>query len=500
MNIFLLRFAAWSIAFCAIWTGANLLPAPAFADNEDLDTVRYGEDALAFSSGFIRKSLPLEGLVLQVSGDSQSMPNRVLLGAGNVCFIRLAKNHQFVVGDRVTFYRRIHEVPHPMTRKLLGNLYIMAGVGTIRDISKDLASVVVVTSYGPINSGDGVMRFHPPGPPEPPVPGRSFPNIPGAIVDIPPTTTLVGSGHVVYLDWGRNDGLRVNDRLQVFRIGGALPPRTIGELKVLAIEDTTATALITSGTSPLLRGDRFLPIEPAHETAGGERTMEELERLSKGGAAGSQGMPPIQEASQPAAAEPSFAPAASEPRDLSRLTELAAQLTFEPGSAPVTEQSEPIVKEIAALLKDLRDQRIRIEGHTDNMGIGPSLKTQYRDNIALSRARAKAIVRSLVEHGVDPTELAVIGHGDTKPIASNATEEGRKKNRRIEIVLLPKTEASSALPTQISPPPSMSSAAPQSSSPTAGELAGQHALGGHEQVLPPMGHPDSPPPATPAAP
>ncbi|MDE2389686.1 MAG: OmpA family protein [Betaproteobacteria bacterium] len=90
---------------------------------------------------------------------------------------------------------------------------------------------------------------------------------------------------------------------------------------------------------------------------------------------------------------------------------------------------EKLVKEIAAS----PNSRILIEGHTDNVPTGKS----GSDNMDLSLRRAKAIANILVLHGISKDRISVTGHGDTQPINSNNTEEGRAKNRRVEVKLLP---------------------------------------------------------------
>ena len=72
----------------------------------------------------------------------------------------------------------------------------------------------------------------------------------GMIIDLQSdkNMSLVGQGNVVYLDQGRAHGIHAGDRLDVFRIGGALPRRKVGELKVISCEDRTATAIITAAS------------------------------------------------------------------------------------------------------------------------------------------------------------------------------------------------------------------------------------------------------------
>jgi outer membrane protein OmpA-like peptidoglycan-associated protein len=89
--------------------------------------------------------------------------------------------------------------------------------------------------------------------------------------------------------------------------------------------------------------------------------------------------------------------------------------------------SEKALTEIAGILVRQPDWRVRIEGHTDNTG-------NHAENQALSQKQASAVATWLLEHGIDKSRVSIQGLGDTKPVADNATEDGRNKNRRIELV------------------------------------------------------------------
>ncbi|MGZ6078405.1 MAG: OmpA/MotB family protein, partial [Myxococcaceae bacterium] len=80
-------------------------------------------------------------------------------------------------------------------------------------------------------------------------------------------------------------------------------------------------------------------------------------------------------------------------------------------------------------------QQIDVQGYTDDVPIGPELKSRFPSNWELSTARATDVVRYLASKGVDKNLMSATGFGDTHPIASNSTAEGRQKNRRIEIVV-----------------------------------------------------------------
>src|SRR5215510_4411841 len=79
--------------------------------------------------------------------------------------------------------------------------------------------------------------------------------------------------------------------------------------------------------------------------------------------------------------------------------------------------------------------RIVVEGFTDNVPIGPQLKAKFPSNWELSTARATDVVRFLSAKGVPSSMLAAEGFGDSRPVATNDTPQGRAKNRRVDIVI-----------------------------------------------------------------
>ena len=105
-------------------------------------------------------------------------------------------------------------------------------------------------------------------------------------------------------------------------------------------------------------------------------------------------------------------------------------IQFDFSSSRISGDSDALLDEIAAVItKHAELKRLRIEGHTDNSGDAPH-------NLSLSKKRAAAVVKYLVGHGVAADRLVAEGHGDTKPIADNDTEEGRAKNRRVAFVIV----------------------------------------------------------------
>lgn len=102
-------------------------------------------------------------------------------------------------------------------------------------------------------------------------------------------------------------------------------------------------------------------------------------------------------------------------------------LLFETAKATILPSSLPELKRIATLIQTY-GYRVRLAGHTDNVG-------QPEANKSLSQARAMAVRQQLIDFGCDEAQIQAFGYGDTRPVATNDTEEGRSRNRRVEILL-----------------------------------------------------------------
>lgn len=114
------------------------------------------------------------------------------------------------------------------------------------------------------------------------------------------------------------------------------------------------------------------------------------------------------------------------------------RILFPTGQAALTAEGRRIVEKIGAILAKVPDRQILIEGHTDNVPIGESLKNVFPSNWELSAARATEVVRYLISQTkLPPNRLSASGRADTVPVANNVSEDGRAQNRRIEIILLP---------------------------------------------------------------
>ena len=128
------------------------------------------------------------------------------------------------------------------------------------------------------------------------------------------------------------------------------------------------------------------------------------------------------------------------------ITELQGKLTvdlvdkilFDSGQAEVKPEGLAVLRRVVDILKNVNDKTIRIEGHTDNVPIAGTLAKRYPTNWELSAARAINVTRYLEKEGLDPALLSAAAFGEYQPVADNDTPEGRAKNRRIAIILLPK--------------------------------------------------------------
>jgi chemotaxis protein MotB len=113
------------------------------------------------------------------------------------------------------------------------------------------------------------------------------------------------------------------------------------------------------------------------------------------------------------------------------------RILFNSGEADLKTDGESVLQKVAAILAQHPSLKIHVIGHTDNVPIKAGARIRFASNWELSTTRATAAVRFLTEKaGVDPHRLGAVGYGEFRPIADNATPEGRAKNRRIAITIL----------------------------------------------------------------
>jgi chemotaxis protein MotB len=115
-----------------------------------------------------------------------------------------------------------------------------------------------------------------------------------------------------------------------------------------------------------------------------------------------------------------------------------SEVLFDAGKANLRSDSLNKLAKVANVLNTtVADLNVGIEGHTDNQ---PIKKSGWKSNWELSSARALSVLHYLGEKGVEESRLAATGYGEYKPVATNDSREGRQKNRRVEIVILPNAE------------------------------------------------------------
>jgi chemotaxis protein MotB len=127
--------------------------------------------------------------------------------------------------------------------------------------------------------------------------------------------------------------------------------------------------------------------------------------------------------------------------DLVRITEdgnleitLESSVTFSSGSYNLTSQGKRTLESVAKeLIKEFPNNAVRVIGHTDT---DPIKKSPFKDNWELGSERAIEVVRYLAQQGVERTRMEPASRGEHSPIAENTTQDGKKKNRRVEIVVI----------------------------------------------------------------
>jgi len=124
---------------------------------------------------------------------------------------------------------------------------------------------------------------------------------------------------------------------------------------------------------------------------------------------------------------------------------VAERVFFQSGSANVSESGKEVLRKLASSLRNLKSKDIFVEGHTDSVAIGSALTHRFPTNWELGSARAVGVVRFLSEqNGLEASRLSAVSHGANRPVADNTTEEGRARNRRIEITILESTPFNAA--------------------------------------------------------
>jgi chemotaxis protein MotB len=118
--------------------------------------------------------------------------------------------------------------------------------------------------------------------------------------------------------------------------------------------------------------------------------------------------------------------------------QMVDEILFDSGEATIKPAGLEVLRRVGAVLKKTKDRRIEVQGHTDNVPIVGALAKRFPTNWELSAARATNVARFLQEEaGLDPALLSATAYSEFQPRDTNETEEGRRRNRRIEIRLGP---------------------------------------------------------------
>ncbi len=156
-------------------------------------------------------------------------------------------------------------------------------------------------------------------------------------------------------------------------------------------------------------------------------------------------------------------------RDNRMIVSLGDKILFDPGKTQIKKEGADTLKQVTAILKDVQGRDFQVAGHTDNT---PIRSARFRSNWDLSTARAVEVVNFMVGSGMESGRLSAAGYADQAPLGSNDTPDGRTKNRRIEITLMPNLDDLPPIADDAKSPPPEAPRAPKTTSPTAAELPG----------------------------
>lgn len=112
--------------------------------------------------------------------------------------------------------------------------------------------------------------------------------------------------------------------------------------------------------------------------------------------------------------------------------EINTNFLFSSGSATVAPEAVPVIRKLAGLLNNV-GVRLQVEGHTDSVPISTA---QFPSNWELSAGRAASVVHLLARYGINPATMAAVGYGEYRPVATNDSSEGRRKNRRVLLIVM----------------------------------------------------------------
>jgi len=212
------------------------------------------DQSLAFQGGYI---VPAEKVVGSVIGAREL---KTYFGTGDTLYIRFIRNIDVRPGDWLTAYNMTTVVFHPITNAYMGRVVKILGILEITSEPKNrVAEARVIQPLDALKPGDPVMLYELPADVQ--EASKSDEPISGAIVESKEGGELTAQGEIVYIDLGVSDGLQVGDRLKVIRRGSResmkdfLPDYALAELRVLSVQQRSATTMIVKSIDAVHRGD-----------------------------------------------------------------------------------------------------------------------------------------------------------------------------------------------------------------------------------------------------
>jgi chemotaxis protein MotB len=119
------------------------------------------------------------------------------------------------------------------------------------------------------------------------------------------------------------------------------------------------------------------------------------------------------------------------------LVKLPDNILFDPGKTELKSAGQEAIKQVTTILAGIEGRKFQVTGHTDNV---PIKSGKFKSNWELSTQRAVEVVKFMANNGMDSKRLSAAGYADTLPVANNDADDGRRQNRRIEIVVVPNIE------------------------------------------------------------
>ncbi|HET7910150.1 MAG TPA: hypothetical protein VFL19_05535, partial [Nitrospira sp.] len=143
---------------CVLFAVIAAMPfSPAWAD--DLDSIRYGEAARTYAAGSIQKVTPQDGVVNVITGDNQTVGNRMRLGQNDVFYLKLKNPAEAAVGDLFTVYKRTRKVFHPATGQYMGYLITRLAIVEVVQVDDELTTARALRAFAAAAPGDPVVKF-----------------------------------------------------------------------------------------------------------------------------------------------------------------------------------------------------------------------------------------------------------------------------------------------------------------------------------------------------